>query len=112
MTDLKWLYNLVEALDELVDAAHNIIDPDPDDLADELRYNAILNRLQDAVSRANEAGSDVPNIADWIANEKSHALEVLRDEVPQLANLAAMIDPVLTSQLMEAVYGVIGEDSP
>ena len=70
MTDLQWIYNLVEALDELVIATQGITDPDPDDLLDGPRYTAMLDDLQDAASRANEVGSDVPNIAEWYAGLK------------------------------------------
>ena len=66
MSDLQWLYNLIDAIDILAHDAERLTDPDPDDVP----HNEILNDLQDAVSNANAAYANVPVISDWIEQIK------------------------------------------
>ena len=70
MTDTKWLYGLISALDELAEAASRVLDPDPEYLDSAARWADLMNDLQDAISMANEAGADVPNIREWIERIK------------------------------------------
>ena len=65
MTGLKWLYDLIDAVDILAHAAERLTDPDSDD-----SHEDALNDLQDAVSTANDAYADVPVISDWIEQIK------------------------------------------
>lgn len=72
MTETAWLYHLIHALDELVQVSIEVLEPDQDALSSAVAWADLMDKFQDAINVANEAGSDVPNIAEWI--------RALRDE--------------------------------
>ena len=71
-----------------------------DNARDALEYAALLLEQQDA-------GGTLPGTLRQIADSHDGLLDACENEVPQLANMAKMIDPELTAQIMEVIYAAI-----
>lgn len=65
MTELAWLYEVVGALDELIQVSEEVLEPDERALGSAMGWADLMNRFQDSISRANNAASDIPNLLQW-----------------------------------------------
>ena len=62
MIELGWLYEVIGALDELIQVSGDVLEPDEVALGSAMGWADLMNRFQDAISRANNAASDIPNL--------------------------------------------------
>ena len=65
MIELGWLYEVIGALDELIQVSGDVLEPDEVALGSAMGWADLMNRFQDAISRANNAASDIPNLLQW-----------------------------------------------
>ena len=65
MTELGWLYEVIGALDELIQVSGDVLEPDERALGSAMGWADLMNRFQDAISRADNAASDIPNLLQW-----------------------------------------------
>ena len=65
MIELGWLYEVIGALDELIQVSGDVLEPDEQALGSAMGWANLMNRFQDAISRADNAALDIPNLLQW-----------------------------------------------